>query len=78
MDARCINCGCAGDLPTRRIPKSGLLLLTVVFGARPDGGPGLCCDDCKAALDAKLRFVRPNPWSEREPRWITRRARLDH
>jgi hypothetical protein len=75
---RCIRCGCAGDLPTYCAANTGLPMLIVVFGARPDGAPGLCCDECRTALGAKMRRVRPNPWSEREPRWITKRARLDH
>jgi hypothetical protein len=74
MTRNCVRCGCPGEAPTCS-PDPYMPVLTMVFGAKPDGAPGLCCEDCKRQLRAKKQNVRPNPWSEREWRWIAKETR---
>jgi hypothetical protein len=73
MTRNCVRCGCPGEVPICS-PDPHMPVLTIVFGAKSDGAPGLCCAECKAELRPQWRHVRPNPWSEREWRLVAKNA----
>jgi hypothetical protein len=60
MTKNCVRCGCPGEAPTCS-PDPHMPVLTVVFGAKPDGCP---CDECNAELRPYWSHVRRNPSSE--------------